>query len=119
MRVSRICHVVELHECPPYAALRCTLADEVSAEPRGRVQGSAILPHLVLSSMRTVAAVVALVACVHAGFWALLRDDARAPNFGGQLASVSTRPSKVQRIRTPARLRALHRFVPISNCWLR
>src|SRR6478736_5532618 len=42
--------------------------------------------------MRTVAAVVALVACVHAGFWLLLRDDARAPNFGGQLASVSYAP---------------------------
>ena len=76
----------------PYAALRCTLADGVSAEPRGRAQGSAILPHLVLSTMRTVAAVVALVACVHAGLWAMLRDDARAPNFGGQLASVSYAP---------------------------
>ena len=42
--------------------------------------------------MRTVAAVVALVACVHVGFWALLRDDARAPDFGGQLASVSYAP---------------------------
>ncbi|MGC1749177.1 MAG: glycosyltransferase [Pseudolabrys sp.] len=42
--------------------------------------------------MRTVAAVVALVACVHAGMWVLLRDDARAPNFGGQLASVSYAP---------------------------
>jgi len=42
--------------------------------------------------MRTVAAVVALVACVHAGLWALMRDDARAPNFDGQLASVSYAP---------------------------
>ena len=42
--------------------------------------------------MRTVAAVVALVACVHVGFWALLRDDARAPDFGAQLASVSYAP---------------------------
>ncbi|MGB9267780.1 MAG: glycosyltransferase [Pseudolabrys sp.] len=42
--------------------------------------------------MRTIAAVVALVACVHAGMWVLLRDDARAPNFGGQLASVSYAP---------------------------
>ncbi len=77
---------------PPYAALRCILADGVSAEPRGRVQGSAILPQLVLSSMRTVAAVVALVACVHAGLWALMRDNVRAPNFDGQLASVSYAP---------------------------
>ena len=42
--------------------------------------------------MRTVAAVVALVACVHAGFWVLLRDNARAPDFRGQLASVSYAP---------------------------
>ena len=42
--------------------------------------------------MRTVAAVVALVACVHAGLWALMRDNARAPNFEGQLASVSYAP---------------------------
>src|SRR5690242_2735694 len=44
--------------------------------------------------MRTVAAVVALVACVHAGLWALMRDDVRAPNFEGQLASVSYAPFK-------------------------
>ncbi|HEX3162609.1 MAG TPA: glycosyl transferase family 2, partial [Pseudolabrys sp.] len=42
--------------------------------------------------MRTVAAVVALVACVHAGLWALTRDNVRAPNFDGQLASVSYAP---------------------------
>ena len=42
--------------------------------------------------MRTVAAVVALVACVHAGLWALMRDTVRAPNFDGQLASVSYAP---------------------------
>jgi exo-beta-1,3-glucanase (GH17 family)/cellulose synthase/poly-beta-1,6-N-acetylglucosamine synthase-like glycosyltransferase len=42
--------------------------------------------------MRTVAAVIALVACVHAGLWALLRDNVRAPNFDGQLASVSYAP---------------------------
>src|SRR5262245_18075142 len=68
------------------------LADGALAEPRGRARGSAILPHLVLSSMRTVAAVVALVAYVHAGLWALLRDIVRAPDFGGQLASVSYAP---------------------------
>jgi exo-beta-1,3-glucanase (GH17 family)/glycosyltransferase involved in cell wall biosynthesis len=42
--------------------------------------------------MRTVAAVVALVACVHAGLWALTRDNVHAPNFDGQLASVSYAP---------------------------
>jgi exo-beta-1,3-glucanase (GH17 family)/cellulose synthase/poly-beta-1,6-N-acetylglucosamine synthase-like glycosyltransferase len=42
--------------------------------------------------MRTVAAVVALVACVHAGLWALTRDIIRAPDFGGQLASISYAP---------------------------
>jgi exo-beta-1,3-glucanase (GH17 family)/cellulose synthase/poly-beta-1,6-N-acetylglucosamine synthase-like glycosyltransferase len=42
--------------------------------------------------MRTVAAVIALVACVHGGLWALMRDTARAPNFDGQLASVSYAP---------------------------
>jgi exo-beta-1,3-glucanase (GH17 family)/cellulose synthase/poly-beta-1,6-N-acetylglucosamine synthase-like glycosyltransferase len=42
--------------------------------------------------MRTVAAVVALVVCVHAGLWALTRDLIKAPNFDGQLASVSYAP---------------------------
>ena len=45
--------------------------------------------------MRTVAAVVALVACVHAGLWALSRDTVPAPNFDGQLASVSYAPFEV------------------------
>src|SRR5580658_896757 len=42
--------------------------------------------------MRTVAAVLALVACVHAGMWALLRPVGTAPDFSGQLASVSYSP---------------------------
>src|SRR5271155_793050 len=42
--------------------------------------------------MRTVAAVLALVACVHAGIWALLRQEVTAPDFTGQLASVSYAP---------------------------
>jgi exo-beta-1,3-glucanase (GH17 family)/cellulose synthase/poly-beta-1,6-N-acetylglucosamine synthase-like glycosyltransferase len=42
--------------------------------------------------MRTVAAVLALVACVHAGMWALLRPVGKAPDFAGQLASVSYSP---------------------------
>src|SRR5580704_8714973 len=42
--------------------------------------------------MRTVVAVLALVACVHAGLWALLRTKETAPDFTGQLASVSYAP---------------------------
>jgi exo-beta-1,3-glucanase (GH17 family)/cellulose synthase/poly-beta-1,6-N-acetylglucosamine synthase-like glycosyltransferase len=42
--------------------------------------------------MRTLAAVLALVACVHAGMWALLQHKETAPNFTGQLASVSYYP---------------------------
>jgi exo-beta-1,3-glucanase (GH17 family)/cellulose synthase/poly-beta-1,6-N-acetylglucosamine synthase-like glycosyltransferase len=42
--------------------------------------------------MRTVAAVLALVACVHAGLWALLRTKETAPDFTGQLSSISYAP---------------------------
>ena len=42
--------------------------------------------------MRTVAAVLALVACVHAGLWASLRAKETPPDFTGQLASVSYAP---------------------------
>ena len=42
--------------------------------------------------MRTVAAVLALVACVHAGLWASLRTKETAPDFKGQLASISYAP---------------------------
>jgi exo-beta-1,3-glucanase (GH17 family)/cellulose synthase/poly-beta-1,6-N-acetylglucosamine synthase-like glycosyltransferase len=42
--------------------------------------------------MRSVAAVIALVACVHAGIWTLLRGETAAPGFGGQLASISYAP---------------------------
>jgi exo-beta-1,3-glucanase (GH17 family)/glycosyltransferase involved in cell wall biosynthesis len=42
--------------------------------------------------MRTVAAVLALVACVHAGLWASLRTKETAPDFSGQLASISYAP---------------------------
>jgi len=44
--------------------------------------------------MRTVAAVLALVACVHAGLWALLRPQGTAPAYTGQLASISYSPFK-------------------------
>src|SRR5271163_4666924 len=42
--------------------------------------------------MRTVAAVLALVACVNAGMWALLRPVGTAPDFTGQLESISYSP---------------------------
>ena len=42
--------------------------------------------------MRTVAAVLALLACVHAGLWATLRTKETAPDFTGQLASISYAP---------------------------
>jgi exo-beta-1,3-glucanase (GH17 family)/cellulose synthase/poly-beta-1,6-N-acetylglucosamine synthase-like glycosyltransferase len=42
--------------------------------------------------MRSVAFVVALVACVHAGLWAMLRDQADAPGFDGQFPSLSYAP---------------------------
>jgi exo-beta-1,3-glucanase (GH17 family)/cellulose synthase/poly-beta-1,6-N-acetylglucosamine synthase-like glycosyltransferase len=42
--------------------------------------------------MRAVAAVVALVVCVHAGIWALLQRQHAVANVDGQLASVSYSP---------------------------
>jgi exo-beta-1,3-glucanase (GH17 family)/cellulose synthase/poly-beta-1,6-N-acetylglucosamine synthase-like glycosyltransferase len=42
--------------------------------------------------MRTVVAVIALVACAHAGFWALTRNQVAAPDFDGQLPSMSYSP---------------------------
>ncbi|HVY56465.1 MAG TPA: glycosyltransferase [Xanthobacteraceae bacterium] len=42
--------------------------------------------------MRSVAAVVALVACVHAGLWAFTRAQGTAPNIEEPLASVSYAP---------------------------
>lgn len=42
--------------------------------------------------MRTVAAVIALVACVHAGLWFVARDRVAAPNVDSQLSSVSYAP---------------------------
>src|SRR5581483_490862 len=42
--------------------------------------------------MRTVAAVVALVLCVHAALWTLLQRQQAAPNFAGPLASISYSP---------------------------
>ncbi len=42
--------------------------------------------------MRSVAVVVALVACLHAGAWAIRQTQASAPNFEGVLNSVSYSP---------------------------
>jgi exo-beta-1,3-glucanase (GH17 family)/cellulose synthase/poly-beta-1,6-N-acetylglucosamine synthase-like glycosyltransferase len=42
--------------------------------------------------MRSVAAVVALVACVHAGLWTLLQRQQAVPDFDGPLASISYSP---------------------------
>ena len=42
--------------------------------------------------MRSVAAVVALIACVHAGLWAANRGQVAAPNVDNQLASISYAP---------------------------
>ncbi len=42
--------------------------------------------------MRSVAAVVALVACLHAGAWAIWQSQASAPNVEGVLNSVSYSP---------------------------
>jgi exo-beta-1,3-glucanase (GH17 family)/cellulose synthase/poly-beta-1,6-N-acetylglucosamine synthase-like glycosyltransferase len=42
--------------------------------------------------MRSVVAVVALVACVHAGLWTLLQRQQPAPEFDGPLASISYSP---------------------------
>src|SRR6267142_1555537 len=63
-------------------------------KPRGqaRAPASCPLPRGGCTSMRTVAAVVALVACLHAGLWSLLQRQHVAPNITGQLASVSYSP---------------------------
>lgn len=42
--------------------------------------------------MRAVVAVLALVTCVHAGLWGLLRDERSAADFNGMLPSVSYNP---------------------------
>jgi exo-beta-1,3-glucanase (GH17 family)/cellulose synthase/poly-beta-1,6-N-acetylglucosamine synthase-like glycosyltransferase len=42
--------------------------------------------------MRSVAAVVALVACLHAAAWAIWESQSSAPNISGPLASVSYSP---------------------------
>jgi exo-beta-1,3-glucanase (GH17 family)/GT2 family glycosyltransferase len=58
---------------------------------QGTGSGNPLQPHLV-TSMRLVALVVALIACVHAGLWALSWEQAEAPDVTGPLASVSYAP---------------------------
>lgn len=72
--------------------------------------------------MRTVAAVIALVACVHAGIWALTRTELQAPDVDVQLDSVSyapfegsTSPDEGARARA-ARIRAdLKMLAPLTH----
>jgi exo-beta-1,3-glucanase (GH17 family)/cellulose synthase/poly-beta-1,6-N-acetylglucosamine synthase-like glycosyltransferase len=72
--------------------------------------------------MRTVAAVVALVACVQAGLWALTQTHVSAPDVEGTLASVSYAPfaSSVNPDEggktTPEQIRAdLKKLAPITR----
>ena len=58
---------------------------------RGRVGTRSSKPRLV-ALMRFVAVVGVLVACIHVGVWAVSRDVVSAPNFNGQLPSVSYTP---------------------------
>ena len=62
--------------------------------------------------MRLAAGVVALVVCVHAGLWTLLREESKAPNVEAPLASLSyspyhgaTHPDSAARP-TPSQIRA-------------
>src|SRR5882757_6028818 len=52
---------------------------------------SSSLPRVV-AAMRTVAAVVAFMLCVHAGLWALLQRQQAVANIDAPLASVSYSP---------------------------
>ena len=51
--------------------------------------------------MRSVAAVVALVACVHAGLWSLLQRQQAVLDFGGVLPSISYDPHSYSRSEKP------------------
>jgi exo-beta-1,3-glucanase (GH17 family)/GT2 family glycosyltransferase len=70
--------------------------------------------------MRSVAAVVALAACLHAGLWAFLQTTGAAPNIDKPLASVSYAPfegiRKPEDVPTPAQIRAdLKAIAPYTN----
>src|ERR1700730_1582363 len=68
----------------------------MTIEPRGRVQVFGFPPHPV-ASMRIPVVALSLVACVHAGLWALGRQLTPAPGFDGTLASVSYTPPSSSR----------------------
>jgi cellulose synthase/poly-beta-1,6-N-acetylglucosamine synthase-like glycosyltransferase/exo-beta-1,3-glucanase (GH17 family) len=51
--------------------------------------------------MRSIAAVVALVVCVHAGLWALLQRQQAVPDFGSMLPSISYTPYSYSRLQHP------------------
>ena len=51
--------------------------------------------------MRSVAAVVALVVCVHAGLWALLQRQQPVPDFDRVLPSISYTPYSYSRLQHP------------------
>jgi exo-beta-1,3-glucanase (GH17 family)/glycosyltransferase involved in cell wall biosynthesis len=51
--------------------------------------------------MRSAAAVVALVVCVHAGLWALLQRQQAVPDFGSVLPSISYTPYSYSRLQHP------------------
>jgi cellulose synthase/poly-beta-1,6-N-acetylglucosamine synthase-like glycosyltransferase/exo-beta-1,3-glucanase (GH17 family) len=70
--------------------------------------------------MRSVAAVVALAACLHAGLWAFFQTTGTAPNIDKPLASVSYAPfegiRKPEDTPTPAQIRAdLKAIAPYTN----
>jgi len=70
--------------------------------------------------MRSVAAVVALAACLHAGVWAFFQTTGTAPNINKSLASVSYAPfegiSKPEDEPTPAQIRTdLKAIAPYTN----
>jgi cellulose synthase/poly-beta-1,6-N-acetylglucosamine synthase-like glycosyltransferase/exo-beta-1,3-glucanase (GH17 family) len=70
--------------------------------------------------MRSVAAVVALAACLHAGLWAFFQTTGTAPNIDKPLASVSYAPfegiRKAEDPPTPDQIRAdLKAIAPYTN----
>src|SRR5215468_1532792 len=70
--------------------------------------------------MRSVAAVVALAACLHAGVWAFFQTTGKAPNIDKPVASVSYAPFEGIRNPedepTPAQIRAdLKAIAPYTN----
>jgi cellulose synthase/poly-beta-1,6-N-acetylglucosamine synthase-like glycosyltransferase/exo-beta-1,3-glucanase (GH17 family) len=67
----------------------------------GTGSGLCFLPPRGLSFMRTVAAVVALVVCVHAALWVLLQRQEAVSDFRGVLPSISYTPYSYSRNQHP------------------